>query len=197
MVFDFAPENLLPLEQWNGVGTFEAYRFRIREYPNARTAWFLARHLPDTLSFIEQALWMLHNELRQPVAPESQLLTRAEHKGYLPTPGAPLMGCAPLERKYMPDAEWIRSLKTQYGGARTTVLVDVTPVPTCETVPVRYDAQHPAPTDNPLERYPIGLFNGTGRLHMTREGVERFSAEIADQILADKNKSANEGRAGN
>ena len=82
-----------------------------------------------------------------------------------------------------PTVEWVRMLKEKYGNNGTRVLINVSPLPTCSPIAALAAAGTRNVTDNSLSLYPIGLFCDLDR-HLTLEGAERASLELAQQLVA-------------
>ena len=82
-----------------------------------------------------------------------------------------------------PTVEWVRMLKEKYGNNGTRVLINVSPLPTCSPIAALAAAGTRNVTDNSLSLYPIGLFCDRDR-HLTLEGAERASLELAQQLVA-------------
>lgn len=82
-----------------------------------------------------------------------------------------------------PTLDWVRSLKAEYANNGTQVVINVSPLPTCSPIAALVAAGTRNVTDNSLSLYPIGLFCDLDR-HLTLEGAERASLELAEQIVA-------------
>jgi len=82
-----------------------------------------------------------------------------------------------------PTVDWVHSLKEQYSRNGTRVVINVSPLPTCSPIAALVAAGTRNVTDNSLSLYPIGLFCDLDR-HLTIEGAERASLELAEQLLA-------------
>jgi hypothetical protein len=74
-------------------------------------------------------------------------------------------------------------LREKYSAHGTRVLINVSPIPACTPDAARFASGSRDVTDNSLSLYPIGLFCDLDR-HLTREGAERASLEVAKQILS-------------
>jgi hypothetical protein len=82
-----------------------------------------------------------------------------------------------------PAVEWVRTLREQYARNGTRVVINVAPLPTCSPIAASAAAGTRNVTDNSLSLYPIGLFCDLDR-HLTLEGAERASLELAAQLVA-------------
>jgi len=191
LVFVFAPENLAPYPTWQYVGIFEALvaRFREDSIPNLLRFWY--RHPTEVTGTLENAARFALTWGSQHPLPASTFQQRENTRGRFPDPGKPLTHCSTDARPHPPDPAWLQDLRTRYstndakGG--TTVLIDVTPVPTCDPALATYATQL-APSlnliDNRFHTDPVEWYSNSGRLHMEPIGIAHLSNEIADQILA-------------
>ena len=183
LVFLFAPENLAPYPKWQYVSSFEAIFFRIHQGFDRGLFHLLVFHGEDVLSTAESAsryalTWPAYKPLTS-----SQLHDRETNRGRLSVPGKTLTECEAVGRLHPPSRAWTNDLRARYGIDGTHVLVDVTPVPTCDpALPIYRTELTPGIVDNQLHTYPIDFYNQTGRLHMTPPGINAISAEIAAQI---------------
>jgi hypothetical protein len=82
-----------------------------------------------------------------------------------------------------PTVDWVHSLKDEYANNGTRVVINVSPLPTCSPIAGLVAAGTRNVTDNSLSLYPIGLFCDLDR-HLTLEGAERASLELAAQLEA-------------
>lgn len=82
-----------------------------------------------------------------------------------------------------PSADWVHRLKDRYSSDRTRVLINVSPLPSCSPIASLVAEGTRNVTDNPLSLYPIGFFCDLDR-HLTLEGAERASLELAAQLSA-------------
>jgi hypothetical protein len=105
------------------------------------------------------------------------------HGGLLILPKSAETHCLNDIAYVQPTVEWVHSLKDKYGKNGTRVVVNVSPLPTCSPIAGLVAAGTRNVTDNSLSLYPIGLFCDLDR-HLTLEGAERASLELADQLMA-------------
>lgn len=110
---------------------------------------------------------------------------RAQHLGQYTYPEPPQQHCtkAYYAVDAIRDAASVAEFRKRYNTARTRVLIDVTPVPTCAPLFALYQTTLQGLTDNALERYPIQDFND-GDVHLSPAGTDRYSEEAAAQVLA-------------
>jgi hypothetical protein len=82
-----------------------------------------------------------------------------------------------------PTVDWVRTLKEKYANNGTRVLINVSPLPSCSPIATLVAAGTRNVPDNSLSLFPIGLFCDLDR-HLTLEGAERASLELAEQLVA-------------
>ena len=70
-----------------------------------------------------------------------------------------------------------------YGVEGTTVIINMAPVPTCDTLQQTYRRKSEGLRDNAFETLPITDFN-EGDVHFSPEGGRHISIEAGNQILA-------------
>jgi hypothetical protein len=80
-------------------------------------------------------------------------------------------------------AENIAQMRNRYSVDGTTVLVNISPVPTCDVLQRTYQDRSEGLHDNVFESLPISYFN-EGDVHFSPEGSRHISVEAANQILA-------------
>lgn len=181
LVFYFAPEDLDPQSQHNG--PFEAIVYRMRRPHMLASLVDLASHHPaELMAWVEQGLrFTLVNLVSKPAPPEVQHL-RDRTNGQLPMSSQSLTECDSLLRDAPPDKAWIAGLRSKYGRAGTTVLVDATPLATCDPSLHFFQRQLPGVIDNQMETLPISAYVVDGRLHVNAEGSALLSNMLAKQI---------------
>lgn len=113
---------------------------------------------------------------------------RAAHAGYWPYPLPPETRCVRTDRHLDPKnigryAHAVAKMRDLYNTGGTTVLIDIAPVPECDTLKDVYRAQAAGLHDNPFEVLPISDFN-EGDVHFSPAGAAHISTEAAGQILA-------------
>jgi len=81
------------------------------------------------------------------------------------------------------DIAGITAFRKRYATAATRVIVDVSPMASCERGAEEYVGHTAGIVDNTLEVLPISEFNSQN-IHLTREASERFSREAAEQVVA-------------
>jgi hypothetical protein len=190
LVFFFAPEDLDPHSQLTN-GPFEAIVWRMRQPDKLKSVIYLTLHYPSALmGWVEQGLrFTLVNALSKPVSAEIQHIRERTH-GQLPT-SAPLRTvCDSLLHNAPPDKAWVAGLRSKYGLGGTTVLVDATPLATCDPSLSFFRQELPGVIDNQMEALPVSVYNVDGRLHVDAEGSAIFSKMVADQIAKHLNSAS-------
>lgn len=182
-VFVFAADNLAPYETWETIPTFEALVFRLRERKDLSTLKLLAEHPKQTLEFASFGLRLaLFGIAKRPLAASAYEI-RSEHGGLYPSPDPTMTECVQERIEHPAEQAYIEYIRARYGVDDSIVIVDVAPKPRCDSTFDYYAVQHPAPTDNKLEAYPMSDFDNHGHSHMKESGVARFSSAVSDQIL--------------
>jgi hypothetical protein len=183
LVFFFAPEDLDPQSQRTN-GPFEAIVWRMRQPDKWKSVIYLASHYPGALmTWVEQGLrFTLVHGLSKPVSTEIQHLRERTH-GQFPMSAPSLSACDGVLRNAPPDKAWVAGLRSKYGVGGTTVLVDATPLATCDPSLPFFRHELPGVIDNRMEALPVSVYNVAGRLHVDAEGSAIFSNMVADQIV--------------
>ena len=185
LVFQFAPENLSDPARWEWGGMFEGVLFGLQFGHKADVMRSVLRYpaaslVNAELGFRSGLTWHLTHS-----PPAAEMHSRDAQLGRMPEEGSPLTECDATDaRKLSPQAEWLTKLRETYGRNGTQVLIDVVPQPICDPAVEYYRRElTPALIDNSVSTLPVGLFLGTGRLHMTDAGAAVVSERVADQIL--------------
>jgi hypothetical protein len=182
-IFAFAADNLAPYESWETVQPFEAILFRIRESKTLSTLKLLAAHPKQTFEFAGSGLRLALIGLAKHGLPDSDYEIRSLHGGRYPSPDPPMTACGGERIERPADPKYIADIHNRYRADGTVVIVDTVPKPACDPT-LNYYSQHPAPTDNRLEAYPMSDFDNHGHSHMKEPGVARFSASVGRQIMS-------------
>jgi hypothetical protein len=182
LVFFFAPEDLDPQSQHSN-GPFEAIVYRMRRPHRLTSLVDLAAHHPNELmAWVEQGLrFTLVNLFSNRASSEIQHLRDRTH-GQLPMKSPSRTACDSILRNAPPDKSWIVGLRAKYGHGGTTVLVDATPLPTCDPSLPFFQQQLPGVIDNQMDTLPVSAYNVDGRLHVNARGSMLLSNMLADQI---------------
>ncbi len=133
---------------------------------------FFNRHLPGGNS-------------KTPIDPKAQ---RESRHGIWPFPFAPETHCVRTAFHLEPNsirryASSVTEMRRIYGVDGTTVLVNIAPVPTCDTLQQIYRELSEGLHDNAFESLPISYFN-EGDVHFSPEGSKYISIEAGKQILS-------------
>ena len=182
LIFYFAPEDLDPHSEHHN-GPFEAIVYRMRRPHKVASLIDLASHHPaELVAWVEQGLrFTLVNLVSKPASPEVQHL-RDRTNGQLPMSSQSLTECDSLLRDTPPDKAWVAGLRSKYGQGGTTVLVDATPLATCDPSLSFFQRQLPGVIDNRVETLPISAYVVDGRLHVNAEGSALLSNMLAEQV---------------
>jgi hypothetical protein len=184
IVFLYSPENFDPQSLHDDAGTskFESIRHRF-QLPNKLEGLIrLMRHPEDFFLWAERGTRMAIDGLStKPFPPETRLL-RYKAFGQLSLNEPDLDSCDYPSHISVPDMKWVRSLRTRYSGAETTVLVDAMPLPECDRDLAYFQLKLSGVTDNHLGSLPVSDFVRGGR-HANSRGSVQLSNMVADQIL--------------
>jgi hypothetical protein len=112
---------------------------------------------------------------------------RDGRNGIWPYPSPPETDCVRAALHQIPSdfarhADSVAMMRSTYGADGTTVLVNISPVATCDTLQQTYRELSDGLHDNPFESLPISDFN-EGDVHFSAEGSRHVSVEAANQIL--------------
>lgn len=91
--------------------------------------------------------------------------------------------------RYAASVEKMRKL---YAVDGTQVLLDITPVPTCDLLQDTYRERSAGLHDNKFETLPISYF-GEGDVHPSLQGSHFISTQVGEQILALERKTGRRG----
>lgn len=186
IVFMYCPEYLTVKKNWEDVSAFEAISYRLEHERTLDTVKVLALHPGETFKWAEQGLRFTAQRLRsRPLPPEAARL-RVPTGGQLPmTTEKALTTCNAKPVNILIDRDWMAGLRSRYAVSGTSVLIDATPVPTCEPGLPQMQQTLAGQVDNlPLPTLPIGDYVTGGRLHAGPAGALVISKMIAAQILA-------------
>jgi len=110
---------------------------------------------------------------------------RAQRDGIWPFPLPAETHCVATKLHRDPTlrhADSVAAFRRKYGVDGTQVIVDISPVPTCEVLQDIYRKQAEGLHDNAFEVLPIGDFN-EGDVHFSAAGGRYISTEAGEQIL--------------
>lgn len=177
---DYKPEGMIYAFQYDRAGEWYRGLLRHRQWLLDFVIWSghailqdaLDRHMPWNRAEVsadprverdrENGVWPY------PLPPETHCLRTAYHL----TPA--MIG------RYAGSVETMRKL---YDVDGTRVIINIAPVPTCDTLQQAYRDRSERLRDNAFETLPISYFN-EGDVHFTPEGGRYVSIEAANQILA-------------
>ena len=184
LVFVYAPENLTPRDRWTSVSHFEGILYKLRNHPDGALVRTLLLHPKELFQFWTLGMRLVGQAFITQPLPLAVQTARVTNRGWLAVPGAVLSRCQSGSLLRPPDANYTRALHNEYAVGGTTVMVDVTPEPVCEQDYDFYASTLPGAIDNQQQQFPIDLYNDSGRLHLIRNGAERFTGQISAQIVS-------------
>jgi hypothetical protein len=203
IVFVFAPENFHHSFSWSHLKYAEGVLQLVRHQSATQIVSTLISHPGQALGF---AAWVYENTVREwlhrPYYSRQLFAGMMDLRHTAPLNKPPQVSCNQLSQGHTEpdddpvpgvDAAWIQSLRQRYASRAGHVIVLVSPLPDCDVRAGVYRGQLAGLTDNRLETYPIGLYNDRNR-HFTRDGGQRFSAEIAQQLRAMEAVPAQQGQ---
>jgi hypothetical protein len=187
LIFLFGPESYGAPPPWGDMDVAEALAYRFQFHRDLASSLLVAKHPSEVLGWLEHELRFLIAHPRvKPTSPEIMNI-RASLKGRFPMSSAPLTTCMPV-RKVEPRRDWIEGLRAKYGIPGTKVLIDVTPVPSCETTFPFYRDHLKGIVDNELVQSATAEYVTDGRLHLGYDGVLKLSNAIGSQIIAERGR---------
>jgi len=182
LIFQFTAPDFSPLD-WTTRLYEEGALQLVRHKLDRQTLALFARHPIESLGFSQFILRTALFARNRTTATYDRAWADVESShGLFTVPSEPLAACVgPLEVR-PPDSAWIRALRARYSRQGTRVFVYVAPYPECDGSFVYYSEKLAHLADNPLQRFPIRLFNEKN--HFTREGAEVNTRRIAADIVA-------------
>jgi hypothetical protein len=180
IVMQFAPETLS-----RGRNDFfwpEGLTLLLRKRSLLEALPTLIRHPVQTYNF---SVWAIKAKvasfIKPPVDFTSTQAAFRSHGGLVILPKSAQTRCLNDKAYLQPTVDWVHGLKDKYAHNGTRVVINVSPLPTCSPIAELVAAGTRNVTDNSLALYPIGLFCDR---HLTLEGAERASLELAEQLVA-------------
>lgn len=189
LLFMYTPEGMNPTSQRSNpfVTTFEPVTFRFRQPDKIASFFALMHHPEDVFSWtghgLHAALWAASS--KETVSPE-MMLRRYTSLGQLAMPEPDLTNCNYAPADSVPNKAWMQNLRDQYSRNGTVVLLDATPVPTCDPQINYFKEKLNGLIDNGIQTLPPSDYQLRGR-HVNSAGVMPLSNMIADQILSRMN----------
>lgn len=164
------------------------------DYLNRRT--FVPQLLRRPTWVLSTLVWSLHGlieGLQDGLAGTSRNQTdarqmRLDHQGQFVFPLPPETHCVRsafhlTPGQVNPYEDDVMAFRRKYSSARTTVIVNISAVPVCDSLYEAYGRESAGLHDNSFEQLPIADFN-QGDVHFSRAGSEHMSEEAGHQILA-------------
>jgi len=190
---EYQPEGVLYLLQYDRGREMLLWLLRIHgEIPGAGVA------KQKDLWVVDFSLWAgrqmvkdLLNRYLPGRGSKTEVDTRAQREsrnGMWPYPLPPETECVRTVLHLDPKsvgryADSVAEMRRVYGVEGTTVLVNISPLPTCDTLQDAYRKAAEGLHDNAFETLPIADFN-EGDVHFSAAGSEHISVEAGEQILA-------------
>jgi hypothetical protein len=182
IVMQFAPETLS-----RGRSNFfwpEGVTLLLRKKSLFEALPTLVRHPVRAYEF---SIWAIKAKVASLIEPRpdfgSMEAIFRSHGGLLILPKSAETHCLNHIAYIQPTVDWVHSLKEKYANNGTRVVINVSPLPICSPIAALVADGTRNVTDNALSLYPIGLFCDLDR-HLTLEGAERASLELAEQLVA-------------
>ena len=183
LVFFYAPEDLDLQSQRAVVPLFEATTWRMRQPHRLSLLLHSMAHPDEFVAWAGQGLRLAIGGLgTQAMKPEVSNM-RDSTLGLFPMEGKSLAACADLTSRpgtSRPDRTWMSGLRSRYGVAGTTVLVDVMPLNSCDSRLGFFKTELSGLTDNEVTTLPVSLF--VDAHHVSQQGVAALSNLLADQL---------------
>ncbi len=181
LVIQLAPETLSRKQDFFWP---EGLTMLLRRRPLPIALFTMVRHPVESYNF---ALWAVRTRILASFYPLPDFRKTeaifSSHSGLLILPKPPESACIHDVAFAPPVPAWVDQLRQRYSVNGTKVLINIAPLPDCAKDVQRIADSMKNITDNSLEVYPIHLFCDLDR-HLTMEGAERSSQQIAKQILA-------------
>jgi len=181
LIFAFSPEDWRPFHAWGEVAYVEGVLQTVRHGSLREYVAALVTHPDEAFGFAT----FVYKSAIAALAVNPTMTAETLREGHMTLPSPPEQQCegnpahpGPL---FAPDAAYAAQLRNRFAKNGTQVMLLVTPVPQCDPQAAWYAAHLQGVTDNPLETWPIGLFNDIDR-HFTVAGAERFSREVGHKL---------------
>lgn len=177
---DYQPEGMIyALQYYRGVNL---YRGLLR-----RPGWFANFAVWSGHAMIVNLLTRFSHTRSATNSVDTRAQRDGRH-GIWPYPFPPETLCTRTAQHYSPESvgrhsESVAAVRKRYGVDGTQVIVNISPVPTCDTLQETYRKQSEGLHDNDFELLPISYFN-EGDVHFSPEGSRYISTEAGNQILA-------------
>jgi hypothetical protein len=181
LVLAFAPEDWRPFHKWGEVAYVEGVLQMVRHGTAKQYVTALVTHPDEAFGFST----FVYKAVFGAIAGHPSMASGPVRDGHMTLPSPAEEQCAsdPAHPGPMfpPDANYARQLRQRFAKNGTQVLLLVPPVPDCDPLADWYAQRLQGITDNPLERWPVGLYNDIDR-HFTPAGAERFSREVGQRL---------------
>lgn len=200
LVMMFTPGVFHPTSGWIKGDLPEGVTYLFEFVRGERLRNYILRHPSATLRYatwvgrrlLEDALGRLANANPDDPAKDFGAMRQKRH-GIATYPTAAETQCVRTAFHYPAsdvhgDAEGVKAARKKYGVEGTQVLINVSPVATCEALQDTFEKVLAGEHDNAFERLPISWFNSQDT-HFDATGAAYLSAEAAWQILNRERRS--------
>lgn len=181
LIIAFSPEDWRPFHNWTEVAYVEGVLQTVRHGSAHEYVSALVTHPDEAFGFAT----FVYKSALGAVSGHPAMTSGAVREGHMTLPSPAEQRCnadpaRPLPL-FQPDAAYAQQLRQRFGRNGTRVLLLVTPVPECDPQAAWYAEHLQGITDNPLETWPVGLYNDIDR-HFTVAGAERLSREVGQML---------------
>lgn len=205
MVMMFTPSMFEPYRPPFSNYRFNGVLYELQYNRHAKVYWELLKRPKWLLDF---DLWaghaMIEHFLDRELFPDpglppmdGMLKDRSRRMGWWRVPWPPETHCVRDALHLGPGSissypASVAKMRKLYSVGGTKVLIDMTPVPTCDLLQNTYRKRAAGLQDNKFETLPISYF-GEGDVHASLEGSRYISTEVGEQILALENMKGKDG----
>ncbi len=190
LVLQFGPELFYRKVSWDHSSPGAPIVMLLRDMPRKTAVNELLRHPGAAMQFVQ---FIFQNRFRRPPAnDEARHQAYLRHiadweasNGLLSIDGVIQTRCAspPLTLYGPVDVKWIAGLRAKYEAQGIHVIVQSSPVPTCDPQLAKFQRDLAPYLDSPVETMPIDVFY-VGDRHTNLVGTTQQTQELADRIKA-------------
>lgn len=183
LIFLYSAGDMNPQAGRGSHPIFEALTYQMGRNHRLATLASLWRTPEDAFRWAYKGMHMVLLHVATPPVPVEALTVRERTMGRLPLEDVRMNGnCSDVSKSSPPDRAFLQGLRSKYGSAQTTVLVDLMPVPDCDPGFPVLQRQFSGIIDNQVAQLPSRYYFREG-LHVDDEGSAVLSASVAEQIL--------------
>jgi hypothetical protein len=187
LVIQLAPDGFFQLHQMDKIAAFDPITLMLRHDAGFGTDLKMLEHPMQALQY---ASLVLQDRYKPNVAVSD--LFRAEYdqsirdylarRGILTLPKPSESACGVPKLLGQSDFAWAETARRRYTAMGVTVLVEVSPIPVCDTQVSIYRENLRSHLSGEVSTLPIEMFNDSER-HFTVDGARLVSELIANKIL--------------